>query len=155
MLIIERTTTIRLYEVFDFHVSPSLLKVFSDQATMTMFRLVFAAQEASTIKQCGRHHVFDPTRPHQAQKFTLIPAPVRGTMLLVGVKHLLRRREAGDVHVVDIADRLYEVLEIIAFREASKLRNVVQPNINQSACTRPMDFAEERFRRFLGKPDRE
>src|SRR5207245_11706595 len=88
------------------------------------------------------------------QKRGCITGLVSGTVLLLGFCYLLSWRDLWNLHVMDVADRWYEVLEVITFCEASKLRGVVQVNVNESPYARSLELGEERFRRFFGKADR-
>jgi hypothetical protein len=41
--------------MLDFNISPVLTQVLSDQPSMALMRLIFAAQEATSIHQLARH----------------------------------------------------------------------------------------------------
>src|SRR5262249_2276220 len=93
-----------------------------------------------------------PPLLHQRQKPGLIRLPV-SALLLVLVQHLLSWRQVRQVDVIHSADLLEEVSEIIPLREARKLRDVVQADIDDPLGARLTQQLKEAARRLLRKSD--
>jgi hypothetical protein len=76
-----------------------------------------------------------------------LPIAVLG--LFVATENIGRRREFWKVNVIDVADRLCEIPQIVFLREARKLRNIVQPDIDQTLDPGFFQPSEERLGRLL------
>src|SRR5690606_33154554 len=70
-------------------------------------------------------------------------------------KHRLRRREHRQMFILHPADLTSEVAQIIAFGEAGKLRDVVQPDVDDLPGPGSPEPIEEVLRRGLGEADGE
>jgi hypothetical protein len=91
---------------------------------------------------------------HQIEKFILIDLPVP-LVLLVRVQNVRCGCEIKQVLVIYLANRSREISQIIPLRKACKLRNVIQPNVQESFYLRFMEKCKKRLRRLFRKPNRE
>ena len=139
--------------MLDFYVVPFISQVLSHEAAMAMMWPVFAAKQAGTIK-LSFVNSFNFSLRHQIEKFLGVQVP-RTLLLLVLIEHVLRRRERWHVLVLHTAQLMHEVLQVITFGEARKLRHVVEAHIYQFSCARTLQTVKEMLRSCLSEANRE
>ena len=101
-----------LLQVPDVNASPRHVEVLGDEPAVTVVWFVFATEQAAAIELAGIEFVLDPAFRHQATEGDLVVLP-RTLALPVGVKNGLRRRQDGDMDVVDPDDLLKEIRKIL------------------------------------------
>lgn len=138
----------------DFDLAPLVAKIFGDKATMAMFWRIFTTEQTSVPKGLSRYFALDLPLAHQFQKLLFIELPV-AALFLVAIEHLLSRGKQRQVKIVDAADGLEKITEIVFFRESGKLRNVVEAHIHEPLGAGIFETSEKLLGRFLGKPDGE
>src|SRR5260221_5240752 len=106
--------------MLDLDIAPVLSEVFSNEATVAVVRLFLAAKQAAALQNFARRGL-DAPRPHQLKKLPLVRLPVAVLRLLVEVENLGRWGEFGEMHVIDVADGLGEIAQVILLCEARKL----------------------------------
>ena len=117
--------------MLDLHVAPFLLQVLGHQPAMAMLGRGLAAQQAAPRHQILIDRFLDATHGHEGQERLFINRPV-AVVLLVGIENVLRGRQFRQVDVIEIADLAKKELQIVLLGEAGKLRNVVQPHVDQA-----------------------
>ena len=143
-----------LNNMLDLNIAPFALQILRHKAAVTVSGRILAAKQARAFQKSTRHFVLDLPRDHQVYELALIEVPV-SLALLIFIQHSLRRREFGEVHIIDVADRAQKIAKVIALSKACKLRDVVQPHIHQPAHACELQFGEEGLGRLLRKTDRE
>lgn len=88
----------------------------------------------------------------QLQKAALIFGPA-SVALLVSIQQFLRRSQQRLVRVINAAEGLQEVREIVPLGETRKLRRVVEPNIEQALDSSSLQSSEEIGGSALGEAD--
>ena len=137
-----------------FNIPPLFCQVLRNQATMTVVRFLFAAQETPTVQQFRGNRRLDSSLPHQFNKSgrVVIPATL---LLLKTIEELLSGRELFEVYVVDSRNLFQEISEIVLLSKSRKLRNIIQANINDATNSGFTEATEKRLRSLLGEPNRE
>jgi hypothetical protein len=120
---------------------------------MAVVRLLLAAQQDRVVQKDGIEGLFDAALPHQREEGLLVRSPV-SLALPEFVEHRLRRRQVCDVDVPHATEFLEEVLQVVSLREASELRDVVQPYVDESGRTRLSEESKERAGGLLAEADR-
>src|SRR5260370_2487253 len=116
--------------------------------------LVLGAEQAGAIDRGARNGVLDAPLRDQREEPLLVVGPI-APVLLVGVEHLLRRRELRLVRVLDAADCLQEVPEDILLRESGELGDVVEAYVEHLLDPRLLEPVEERLGGGFREADRE
>ncbi len=143
-----------LLQVPDVNASPRHVEVLGDEPAVTVVWFVFATEQAAAIELAGIEFVLDPAFRHQATEGDLVVLP-RTLALPVGVKNGLRRRQDGDMDVVDPDDLLKEIRKILLLCKRGELRPVVQPRVNKPADACILEFREELAGALFRESDRE
>jgi hypothetical protein len=144
-----------LWQVFDLNVRPFLLEVFGDQAAVTVFGCFFAAEQAGAVEQILGEFLLDDSRLQQRQEQLFVVCP-RALFLFIGVEHFLRGgQQVWFMTVVDVADSLAEVTQVFFFCETGKLRDIVEPHIEEAFYAGIGETGEKSFGRFFGEADGE
>lgn len=141
-------------QVHDLDVAPSVAEVLGHQAPVAMMRLVLTAEETGIFQLGGRQRLLDSPGLHQRDEAPLIGGPVC-PVFPVRVEDLLGRCKLRSMDVVDPADRLQKVAQVVLLCEGGELGTIVEPHINNSLYAGAAQSFEERLRRGLGEAYRE
>jgi hypothetical protein len=116
-------------------------------------RRLTAQQDGAAGEQGPIQPLLDLPLGHEGQEPLLVLFP--GALgFLVGVQQCLSRGEKRFVDVLGPADFSQEKREVVPFREPRQLRDVVQPDIDQSSDSVLLEKSEEFCGGFLRKTDR-
>ena len=128
---------------------PFLSQVFRDKSPMTKMWFVLAAEQATTIEFAALD-LFDLPFRHQLHKLLCIDSPST-TAFFVFIEHIQRRRQFRQMLVIYSTYLASKVAYIVTFSESSKLRHVIESDIDQFRRTRMLEPFEESFGRCFGE----
>lgn len=140
--------------MLDFDSAPFGLQIFGDQAAVAVVGLVFAAEEAPMVHNFAGDVFFDFTDMHEREEFPFVLCPV-ATVFSVGVEHLLRGREDGEVDVAGVEDVFKKIFQIAHLAEAGEVGGVVEADVHDAAHAGFAQFFEKLGRGFFGETDGE
>src|SRR5918911_4299080 len=124
--------TAGLLEVDRLQVTPRILEVGADESPVAVIRRGFAAEKDRWHREEGRTDpLFDLPLGHELQEAPLVvlPAPLP---FLVGVEHVLRRRQQGLVQILGAADLVQEEGKVVTLGKAGQLRRVVEAHVDKA-----------------------
>jgi predicted acetyltransferase len=147
-------TSISILKVFDFDAAPLPGQVLGNKPPVAVVWFLLAAKKTAAIENFA-WRVFNMARPDQVEKLPLVLVPIALLRFLIGIEDVGRRCEFREMHVIDTADRVREIPQIIFLREARKLGCVVQPDIDETPDTGFTKACKKRLCRFPGEPDGE
>ena len=122
--------------------APMAAQIFRDQSPMAMVRLVFTAQQAAGLDHFLGDRILNMALFHEVEKALFINAPLP-LVLLVLVKNFLGRRQIRHVDVVEPANFLEKVGQVLLLRKASQMRNGVEVYVDHSLGARTPEQAEK------------
>src|SRR5688572_10434035 len=102
-----------------------LLKIFRDKSAVTMMRLFFAAKQAAIGQYFSGDAFLNASAAHKIKEPRFVSLPV-ALEFLIFIQHLLRRGQGRQMYVIHPAHLFQEELEVVAFSEASQLRDIVE-----------------------------
>ena len=94
-----------------------------------MMWFIFAAQETPIVDDLSRNLGFNLAAFHKLNESFFVLSPLRFIPPVIG-QHLLGGRENGQMDVFNADDCFEEVSKIVAFTEASQLRNIIESHID-------------------------
>lgn len=141
-----------LNQVSNIEISPFRFQILDHEPTVTMMGLLFAAQKAAALERGGVNSFFDFPFSHQIEKSRLVNVPV-AFVFLVCVQNICRRGQQWQVEVINIGNLFEEELKIVLFREASELRNIIEPDIKHPLGAAAAQELEEFRSSLFGKAD--
>lgn len=141
-------------QVDDLDVAPLPVQVLSDEPPMALVWAILAAQQAASCQLLPHQGRLDSAFCHQRKELTFVSFPST-FRFLVPDEHGLRGSEDRKVDVGNPADRLRKEPEIVLLREACELRDVVEPDVNETACARSLQTTKELLGRLLGETQSE
>src|SRR5437868_5713017 len=124
--------TASLLEMDRLQVAPRILEVGADEPPVAVIRRGFAAEKDRRHREeSGADLLFDLPLGHELQEAPLVvlPAPLP---FLVGVEHVLGRRQQGLVQILGAADLAQEEGEVVTLGKPGQLRGVVEPHVDKA-----------------------
>ena len=109
-----------LLQVLNRDIAPVSMQILGYQTAMTVMRPVLATEQAPILEQLRRDGGLDVPLGHQMEELVLVLLP-GAAVFLEGVQHRLGRREHRKMHVVDPADSLKKICEILLLGESGEL----------------------------------
>lgn len=125
-------------------VTPVLLAVVHDEAAVAKMGRCLTAMQAALLDEGGINLLFNFLLPNEVEESQFVGRPVL-FVLPVGSQNVGRRSQHREVDVVDVADFLEEIPQVVALRESRELGHIVESNVDDalSAAT-PQQFEELR-----------
>src|SRR5919199_4890862 len=124
--------TAGLLEVDRLQVAPCVLEIGADEPPVAVVRRGLAAEKDRRHREeSGADPLFDLPLSHELQEAPLVvlPAPLP---FLVGVEHVLGRRQQGLVQILGAADLVQEEGKVLTLGKAGQLRRVVEPHVDKA-----------------------
>src|SRR5918912_1050244 len=135
--------TAGLLEVDRLQVAPCILEVGADESPVAVIRRGFAAEKDRRHREeSGADPLFDLPLGHELQEapFVVLPAPLP---FLVGVEHVLSRRQQGLVEILGTADLVQEEGKVVTLGKPGQLRRVVEAYIDKAPDAGASQRSEE------------
>src|SRR5919202_6809003 len=146
--------TASLLEMDRLQAAPCVLEVGADESPVAVIRRGFAAEKDRWHREeSGADLLFDLPLGHELQEAPLVvlPAPLP---FLVGVEHVLGRRQQGLMEILSAADLAQEEGKVVALGKPGQLRRVVQPHVDKAPDPGASQRSEEVRGGSLRKTDR-
>ena len=116
------------------YVAQPISKVLRNESPMTILCCGLTAQKTCVIQITQHNLAFDLTVTHQSLEGSLVFLPIHGSPFIV-VKDGLSRRKSRAMFVVALANLPKKKGKIISFCKSSKLRDIIETNVDQSLNT--------------------
>ena len=118
-----------------------------------MLRGRLAAQQNRGNSKRGSVQLrFNLARRQEVQKTALVVGPASAA-LFVSIQQFLRRSQQRLAGVVNAAEGLQEIREVVPLGETRKLRRVVEPNVEQTLDLSSIQSSEKMGGGALGEAD--